>query len=105
MEVHIGQEIEKKFQQSGLKLAEFARRINSSTRNVYTIFKRPALNSAQLKLIGEVLNFDFFTLYHEYELPQGIKRESVLITVELDGLATTLAKSIAKLERINAALS
>lgn len=65
MELHIGSEIEKKFLESGMRPGEFAKRINTGARNIYTIFKRKGINSDLLKKIGEVLNFDFFTLYQE----------------------------------------
>ena len=65
MDLHIGQQIEKKYQESGLKLSEFAKRLDTSTRNIYSIFGRADINSAQLKKISEILEFDFFTLYQD----------------------------------------
>lgn len=74
MKIHIGHEIEKKFQESGLKVPFFAEKINKGERNVYSIFKRADINIEMLKKIGEVLNFDFLSLYkkddHLVEDPQ-----------------------------------
>lgn len=63
MKVHIGKEIEKKFQESGLKLGVFAERINTGERNVYSIFKREDINAEMLKTISDVLGFNFFKIY------------------------------------------
>lgn len=40
MKVHIGQEIKKVYEQSGLKFKEFAQRMNYGTKNIYSIFTR-----------------------------------------------------------------
>lgn len=77
MELHIGNEIEKKFEESGMRPAEFAKRINTGSRNIYTIFKRKDINSGQLRKIGEVLNFDFFTLYQAKPQPTLTAQEPV----------------------------
>ncbi len=108
MEVHIGKEIERKYHKSGLKLAEFAKRLDTSTRNVYSIFNRADINSAQLKKISEILQFDFFKLYqnnllkemHEQEKPRKI----ISITVELDGLESTLDYWFDVLRKVNAVI-
>lgn len=115
MDLHIGREIEKKFDESGLKPAEFAKRINTGPRNIYTIFKRKDMNSGQLKKISQALNFDFFSLYKE-QLPARVqepesvgwnrpKKGSVAVLVELDGVDETLTTWVHKLERINKAIA
>ena len=65
MEMHIGKEIEQKFQESGLKLAVFADKINTGERNVYSIFKRRDISADMLRKISTVLNFNFFALYED----------------------------------------
>src|SRR5579859_906108 len=111
MEIHIGKEIEKIYENSGMKLSEFAKRINTSTRNVYSIFERSEIKTDQLLKISKVLNHDFFALYkqetvqveeprEEYGKPKG----KVVITVELDGLQATLDQVIKKLRAINEAI-
>ena len=108
MEIHIGKEIEKIYESSGMKLSEFAKRINTSTRNVYSIFERPEIKTDQLFKISKVLNHDFFALYRpetfqaeeprgEYGKPKG----KVVIMVELDGTQTTLDQVTKRLRSIN----
>lgn len=114
MELHIGEEIEKKYQKSGLKLAEFAKRLDTSTRNIYSIFQRPDINSAQLKKISEVLGFDFFSLYQEslsgdsgtepQEKYTKTAKKTLMVSIELDGTPTTLEASINTLRRVNEVL-
>ncbi|MCW5910150.1 MAG: helix-turn-helix transcriptional regulator [Cyclobacteriaceae bacterium] len=107
MEVHIGREIERKYQASGMKLSEFAKRINTSSRNVYSIFARKEIKTDQLIKICEVLNFDFFSLY--ISGPTGVqeprqvysKKNKVMVTVELDGNPDSLELHIKRLTAIN----
>lgn len=111
MEVHIGREIEKRFHESGMKLMEFARRLNTGKRNVYSIFERKEISVSQLKKIGNILQYDFFQLYTEAPSPPSTtppsvkgSRASVTVLVELDGTQTTVDKWIAKLNAINTAV-
>ena len=113
MAIHIGKEIEKKYRESGLKLSEFAKRLNTGTRNIYSIFRRADINGAMLKKISEVLNFDFFSVYQaslkknvsqirEPQASYGARKISV--TIELDGKPETLESWYDTLKRFNAAL-
>ncbi len=111
MPVHIGKEIERVYQQSGMKLSEFARRINTSSRNVYSIFERAEIKTDQLLKIGEVLNYNFFSLYapdaaadspSAQEPPERYgHRRRIVVTIELDGQAATLEHHIQQLTAIN----
>jgi hypothetical protein len=109
MQLHIGKEIEKIYQNSGMKLSEFAKRINTSSRNVYSIFERPEIKTDQLAKISEVLRFNFFSLYmtsknsHVAE-PQELyasSKSKITVTLELDGKQTTLDEHIRKITAIN----
>jgi hypothetical protein len=111
MELHIGKEIEKIYHNSGMKLSEFAKRINTSPRNVYSIFERPEIKTDQLLKISKVLNHDFFGLYRtepssveEPKLQYSKAKNKVTILVELDGLQSTLDQYIKKLKAINETL-
>src|SRR5688572_14815100 len=111
MQLHIGREIEKIYQKSGMKLSEFAKRINTSSRNVYSIFTRAEIKTDQLIKICEVLEFDFFSLYAstgagvaEPSEVYGKARQKVLVTIELDGRVATLNQQIRKITAINQAL-
>jgi hypothetical protein len=107
MELHIGKEIEKIYHKSGLKLSEFAKRINTSPRNVYSIFERPEIKTDQLLKISKVLSHDFFLLYmqrpdaEEPPLEYLQPRNKVTVIVELDGLQSTFDQSVKKLKAIN----
>lgn len=110
MELHIGQEIEAKYQESGIKLSEFAKRLNTGTRNVYSIFERKDISSGQLKRISDILGFNFFELYerglesavHEARSAYRQNRKSkIYVVVDLDGTQSTLDKWTEKLSAIN----
>lgn len=109
MEIHIGKEIERVYQQSGMKLSEFANRINTSSRNIYSIFSRKEIKTDQLQKISEVLKFDFFALFKnetsdQVEEPQASYLRSsnrVVVSIELDGAPSTLDHQIKKITAIN----
>ena len=119
MDIHIGKEIEKKYQESGLKLSEFAKRLNTGPRNVYSIFGRKDISSKQLKKISEILHYNFFDAYQRGLVKYSGKgtRPSVFgagphsstfvgltIIVDLDGSQERLEAWIEKLTSINAIL-
>ena len=122
MDIHVGKEIEKVLHKSGMKTKDFAREINTTTRNVYSICARKEVKTDLLKVISKVLNYNFFSLYiqpigPEYtvytQVPMttlaqdrfpGYSRNKVMITLELDGKPETLDESIRRLQRINKAL-
>ncbi len=108
MKLHIGKEIERRYKDSGIKLSEFARRLSTSPRNVYAIFDRSDIKTDLLQKIGEVLNFNFFSLYQfpsqvkEPATQYGLKTgDTISIIVVLDGQEATLNESIKKLTAIN----
>ena len=65
--INIGSKIRIVFDKKGMTVSEFARRINKSRENVYSIFRRKSIDTALLARIGEVLEHDFF----EYYTPLG----------------------------------
>lgn len=114
MKLHIGKEIEARYKESGIKLSEFAKRLSTTPRNVYTIFERSDIKTDLLQRIGEVLRFNFFTLYSAdpaataEAIPDYGKRAStrdrIAVIVELDGQEATLNHWIRRLTAINRAL-
>ena len=118
MDIHIGKEIEKKYQESGLKLSEFAKRLNTGTRNVYSIFGRKDISSKQLKKISEILHYNFFDVLQRGSVKSGGKNKpSIFVTdahspstfgltimVDLDGSKEKLEAWIEKLTSINTIL-
>jgi len=58
-EIHYGEEVKMKLEESGMPVAEFARRVCCSRNNVYNIFKRKYIDTGLLEKISIVLDFDF----------------------------------------------
>lgn len=63
MEIHIGQLIKKRLQETGMSKTEFARRINKTSQNVYDIFERKTIDTGLLYTISSILDFNFFEPY------------------------------------------
>lgn len=61
--INIGSKIKVIFDKKGMTVSEFARRINKSRENVYSIFRRKSIDTALLTKIGDVLEHDFFQYY------------------------------------------
>jgi transcriptional regulator with XRE-family HTH domain len=59
-EIHIGQQVKLVLEKKGISITEFAKRINKSRENVYSIFTRKTIDTGLLTKISEVLEFDFF---------------------------------------------
>lgn len=58
--LHIGHLIKSVFDESGMTVAEFARRIHCARPNVYSIFERQDAGVEQLITISKALNYNFF---------------------------------------------
>lgn len=109
MELHIGSEIKRVIEEKGIVAEWLAQQINTSRRNLYDILQRDEISTGQLLEISKALNYDFFKLYRsQVNEPESSyekrKRETVTVTVELDGLQTTLDKWVNKLTAINSVL-
>ncbi len=61
--VHIGKKIEEVVRAKRIGISELAELINKSRPLVYDIFDRESIDTALLKRLSEVLNFNFFGLY------------------------------------------
>ena len=59
-EIHIGQQVKLVLETKGISITEFAKRINKSRENVYSIFTRKSIDTGLLSKISEVLEYDFF---------------------------------------------
>ena len=64
MEYHVGSTIKKRLEEVGISKNEFARRINRTPQNVFSIFERESLDTSLLLDISKVLNFDFFRKFN-----------------------------------------
>ena len=63
MELHIGEIIKKRVDELGITKAEFARRINTTSQNIYGIFKRESIDTALLIKISQTLDNNFFQYF------------------------------------------
>ncbi len=61
--VHIGKKIEEVVRAKRIGISELAELISKSRPLVYDIFDRESIDTALLKRLSEVLNFNFFDLY------------------------------------------
>ncbi len=75
VEIHIGKQVKLVLEAKGISVTEFAKRINKSRENVYSIFNRKSIDTGLLIKISEVLEFDFFrSLSKSYaELEQTVQ--------------------------------
>jgi hypothetical protein len=112
MNLHIGSEIKRVLEEKGITPEWLATQINTSRRNMYDIFSREEISTGMLTAISAALNFDFFTLFSN---PGGVeepelkyipaKRKNVVVSVELDGMQSTLDHWIGQLTAINQVLN
>lgn len=68
--LHIGKMIKAVFDESGLSVAELARRIHTARSNVYFIFERPSIDMNQLLDLCDALNHNFLD---DIQLCKGMK--------------------------------
>lgn len=61
--IHLGDEIKKKFDESGLTQREFGARIGMSQQNVHRVFDNESLDTKRLVAVSLALNFNFFELF------------------------------------------
>jgi len=116
MEVHIGKEIRKKWVTSGIKITELSKNLNTTPRNVYSIFNRKSINADVLLGFSKELDFDFFKFYQFQPLFNGMVQEPesnylklqksnhISMIIVLDGLDATAEKWILKIRQINSIL-
>ncbi|MDR1847288.1 MAG: hypothetical protein LBR17_04135 [Bacteroidales bacterium] len=78
-EVHIGEIIESQFNAKKAKgeitRQEFAMRLCKTPPDVNNIFKRKSIDTDLLLIIGEILDFDFFSIYCNNVVDKEIKLE------------------------------
>lgn len=86
--LHIGQMIKAVFDESGLSVAELARRIHTARSNVYFIFERPSIDMEQLLALCDALNHNFLD---DIQLRMGMKSNlcprEIHIDLNLDDLS------------------
>lgn len=91
--IHIGQMIKAVFDESGMSVAEFARRIHTARSNVYFIFERPSIDMKQLLDICDALEHNFLD---DIQLKNGMKSSLCPRQIHLDLNFDTLNNEKAK---------
>lgn len=87
--MHIGQLIEKVFNERKISKAELGRRINTSRQNVSALFNRADMDVKQLFTISKALDYDFFKHFRINEQTEDVTGEtevSIKFRVKADNL-------------------
>ena len=96
--LHIGKLIKSVFDESGLSVAEFARRINCGRPNVYSIFERSTIDVMQLITICKALNHNFLNdIAIRYDIKQDFASQSISINLNITDLDSGKAAKVARL--------
>jgi len=96
--LHIGQMIKVVFDESGLSIAEFARRIHTARSNVYFIFERPSIDLNQLIDICDALKHNFLDdIQIQYGMKTKLFPHEIHIDLNLDGLTDEKVAPIRRL--------
>ena len=83
-EFNIGAQIKAVLESKGMTVTEFAKRINKSRENCYSIFARKTIDTGLLQTISTVLAHDFFmqfsSSYHQMsEETQKLRDENTIL--------------------------
>ena len=62
-QIHIGQLIEQRLKEIGMKKAVFAGRIHLKPQSIRQLLRRTSINTEQLQKISVALDYDFFQHY------------------------------------------
>lgn len=81
--IHIGEIIKQKFEESQMSAADFARQIHHARSTVYDIFRRKSIDIDLLLRISEVLEYNFIEkVYLHPAYP--VARRRYYLAVEID---------------------
>lgn len=100
--LHIGHMVKSVFDESGLSVAEFARRIHCERTNVYKIFNRRSIDVELIVKISKILNHNFLAdvmNHHGFET-KTVNKLSLNITFDdiSEENVSVLAKTIESLK-------
>ena len=99
MEIHIGQLIKARLEETGMKKSEFARRINRTSQNVYDIFQRKSIDTDLLANISHILDCNFFEPYSMAQQLQHPKLPMANEMAQRYGSSTNMALALATSEK------
>ena len=96
--MHIGHLVKKVFDEKGMSVTDFARRIHCARPNVYSIFERYDIGVEQLLDISEALNHNFLDdIQLNSGLSSSLQTKQLNINISLETLSRENAKRIAQL--------
>ncbi len=102
--VHIGRKIEEVVRAKRIGISELAELINKSRPLVYDIFDRESIDTALLKRLSEVLNYNFFGLFFSENGPGAgqvsppLSKEEMIETLKREIIEKNKALESAKVE-------
>jgi transcriptional regulator with XRE-family HTH domain len=67
-DIHIGEKIKKVLESKGITVTEFAKRINKSRENIYSIFTRKTIDTGLLKSISKGARLRLFYASQQHPL-------------------------------------
>lgn len=96
--IHIGHLIKKVFDEKGISVTEFARRIHCARPNVYSIFERYDIGVEQLIDISEALDHNFLDdIQQKSGLKTSFRTQHLDVHINLDSIPKDKAEKIASL--------
>lgn len=96
--LHIGHLIKSVFDESGMTVAEFARRIHCARPNVYSIFERYDIGVEQLVKVSIALNHNFLEdIQQHFELKKELLPTCLNLSLNLQGLTIEQTQRITEL--------
>ena len=91
--IHIGHLIKEVFDEKGISVTEFARRINCARPNVYSIFERYDIGVEQLIDISEALDHNFLDdIQLNSGLDSSLHTKQLLVQLDLDTITIDKVK-------------
>lgn len=101
--LHIGQMIKAVFDESGLSVAELARRIHTARSNVYFIFERPSIDMNQLLDLCDILDHNFLDdIQIQRKMKSNLCPRELHIDLNLEDLTDEKAVRVGRfLEELN----
>ncbi len=98
MELHIGIIIKQRVDELGISKAEFARRINTTSQNIYGIFKRKSIDTNLLIKISQVLNHNFFQYFTSSVIKVKEEKEMLNSNISIVDLSDKISNIENKLQ-------
>ncbi|MCK4661867.1 MAG: helix-turn-helix transcriptional regulator [Bacteroidales bacterium] len=90
--------IKQRVDELGISKAEFARRINTTSQNIYGIFKRKSIDTNLLIKISQVLNHNFFQYFTSSVIKVKEEKEMLNSNISIVDLSDKISNIENKLQ-------